>query len=706
MQYRFIAALLMALSFLLAVPGLSAQEIGRDAPWTLRVHYSFPQPGMTLDYEEKTSRWRVRAGERELADEVYFSIEFAEGAPWTYNDLADAVTVRTRYTDEIIGAAMRYTTTYPAKDGIVVEYTITVYNSRPLMTAQLSVKNQRETPVFVKALDPFVTGPKGITNLSADAAVRERRFEWRGGSPVFNREGNPVMTVFREPSADAILALGLLPDGQATSGTNFRPSGGAWHGRVFSRFEPPLRVLPGETLASDRLVICHGVPQPAELDLYYAWVSNQINPSNDNRQGPRSWVTVGEEQGLSELVSSSTTWKTRGVGHALVPGNWESRPGSMDGASPRYPRNMKSAADSLSDAGVAPGITIDPLSIDSGPSEAVAQSADGQVWLNPASPEAERFATGRYSDLVSWGYDFVVVESSMIPDEVLTQFGLTRVRADGLALKLIEQAMGDKGVVYPSSEGSVKAVRADWLEAASAIGRLADYSYGIAPLRLDLNGLNGIQNETHQAMRLWRGPVELIGNPSSDGARDLERFLRAPRLTANPVDIHSLEALVWQLDQKDEKGVAQAASLLTFSGASAWDANDVYIGRDKPLRLWDTQSGTFVGADGPVPSGEGLRLFGASDTVDRPWFIAASDEQKLSLPSVKTLQWDGTANVLRGTLGEGVTTDTKLHIHLPQGWTLDSAEAGGKKVKGDVQGEQLNVPLNGATGFELEFKRQ
>ncbi|MBI1319356.1 MAG: hypothetical protein GC168_10490 [Candidatus Hydrogenedens sp.] len=707
MQFRILAVLLLLAGVLGAATPLSAQEIGRDAPWALRVHYSFPQPGMTLDYEEKTSRWRVRTDAREIADEVYFSIEFAEGAPWTYNDLEDAVTVRERYTDEVIGKAARYTTTYPPKDGIVVQYVVTVYNDRPITTAQLQITNSRETPVFVKALDPWITGPKGVTNLSPDASVRERRFEWRGGYPVFSRDGDPVMTVFREPSADAILALGFLPDGQATSGTDFEQREGAWFGRAYSHFEPPLRVMPGATLSSDRLAICHGVPQPAELDLYFAWVSTQISPVNDNRQGPKAWITVPEEEGLSDLVSGAQAWKPHGIGYALVPGNWESRPGSMSGAAPRYPRSMKSAADSIEQAGVTAGITIDPLSIDSGPGAATLQSTDGQQWLNPASPEAESFAQRRYADLADWGFDFVVVEPSQIPDDVLMQFGLTRARAEALALKLIAAAVGPKSSVYPASEGAVRAVRADWLEAASAIGRLADYNYGIGPVRLDLDGLGALQEETAQAMRLWRGPIELIGRPSNDGARSLERVLRAPRFAANPVDLYSPETLVWQLDQKDDKGVAQAASLLAFSGAPVWDSSDVYIGRGRDLRLWDTQRGQFVDGSGPVPAGEGLRLFGASDVVDRPWFIAASDDSFQSLPSVKSLQWDGASNVLRGTLGEGVTGDTAVRIHVPQGWKLDSAKAGGKNVRGSEEnGEQLSVGLGGASSFELKFKRQ
>lgn len=680
--------------------GLSAHNL----PWGLRVHYSFPSKGMVLDYDEKTSRIRIGAGEASTyADDMEFNIQFADGINWTFRELGEAKTQRESITDPDVGHAISYTTTYPAKDGIQVTYVLTAFSKRPFLSLQLKVENQGATDVRIAALDPLVTGSGGVMSLTPQARVRERNIVARGGYPVFDPNGDPIMTVFSDPANRAIFALGILPAGKADSGTRFEQRNGAWHGRVLSRFTPPVRVAPGQSLVSDRVCVIYGAPQKGELDLFYSWALTVIDKPKDNRKGPSSWITISEEQGLDDLASDARSWASSGVKHALIPVNWETQPGSMKGASPRYPSNMKSAADTLRDAGAGPGLTFDPLAVEEGPGGAVAASSDGLSWLNPAAPEARNFALKRYAKLNDWGYGFVVVAPSSIPDPVLESFGLTRTEAYRLGMDLVEEATGDRPV-YPASSGALKAVRADWLEAASALGRMADYTTGYTPLRLDTRGLGGVDLETLGAMRLWRGPIEVQGQADGGGAKALAALFQLPRLDASAVDIDRRDPLVWQVDYPDDKGEVNGRSVITFTGADPFRADEVYLAGGGKLRLWDPIKNAFV-SDTESVTTQGLQVYGATTELPHPSFMSAIDLSTLQIPDVKYLQWDGAASVYRGAFDGTVSKDTMVSVHVPAGWSIKGAEVGGKKASPVTAGEAVLIGLNGSTSFEVSFAR-
>jgi hypothetical protein len=120
------------------------------------------------------------------------------------------------------------------------------------------------------------------------------------------------------------------------------------------------------------------------------------------------------------------------------------------------------------------------------------------------------------------------------PDAVLASFNLTRIESYELALKLVEQATGDMPV-YPASSGSLNPTRADWLEAASALGRMSEYTIGFAPQRLDASSIGNLDLETLGAMRLWKGPIEVVGRPQGGGTKALARLMQMPRLDAGPL---------------------------------------------------------------------------------------------------------------------------------------------------------------------------
>lgn len=525
----FRSRLLIAIvAFLSTVPALAkppqAEPAPSEFPWELRAHYSYPINGLTIDYDERYSRFRVRMGEDKiLANDLFFAIQFADGTTWDFHSLSPAKTVRDQMNDPQIGPGTTYSTTYPLKDNVEVRYIVTVFDTRPFMTLQLEVENKGSADLRISALDPLITPPSGITGFSQ---ATTRHFHECGGYPVCDKGSLPYMTTLSDPATNASLALGIFPEGLADSGVQLEQQGNAWHGRVQCKFEPSIKVGPGQTLASDRVAVAHGAPLKADIDLYYSWILSSLNPPKENKNGPVAWVSVADSEGLDALVSAAHAWD--GVKHALVPANWEGKPGSLKGAAGRYPANIKGAADALRSAGATPGITVDPLAADGGPGDATAQSQDGQQWVNPAVPAGQDYIRKRIGSLAGDGFAFFAVAPSAIPDEALSAFGISRAQANHLAIKLVGEAVGDRPV-YPAGGKAVGASAAEWAEVTTALGKLGEYAPGFGPVRLDGNGLGTLDPATAEAIQHCAAPIEVLGQPGGGGARSLAAALKAPK---------------------------------------------------------------------------------------------------------------------------------------------------------------------------------
>jgi hypothetical protein len=521
MRKMLVSALMLMLALQpAAFAAPKAEPSPSEFPWELRVHYSFPINDVIIDYDEAYSRIRVRQAGKVLANDLYFAIQFADGTTWDYRNLPSAKTVRQQTSDPVLGHGTSYTTTYPSKDNLEVRYILTAYDSRPFTTLQVEVQNHGTDDVRISALDPLITGPGGISGLPQ---ATHRQFTARAGYPVFDKGSAPYVTVLKDPASNATFAIGLVPEGIAESGIRLEQQGGAWHGRVESRFRPSLKLSPGQTLASDRVAIAHGAPLKADIELYYAWAFSSITPPKDNRKGPVAWVSVAGTQGLDALVSAVNQWD--GIKHALIPANWEGRPGSLKGGG-GWPANIGSAASALRSAGAMPGITVDPLAADGAPGAASVQSPDGQQWVNPAIPAGQDYIRKRIARLAGDGFAFFAVAPSAIPDAALEAFGISRGQANTLAIDLVEEAVGERPV-YAAAGQAVGASPAEWAEVATAFAKFSDYTKGMGPVRLNAEGLGQLDPATAEAIRNCPAPIEVIGRPSAGGAKSLAAALKA-----------------------------------------------------------------------------------------------------------------------------------------------------------------------------------
>jgi len=414
------------------------------------------------------------------------------------------------------------------------------------------VENVGQADVKIAAIRPVMAEKSVMQALSDQATVRHRRILDTGGQPVAAPGKDATMAVIHDPSKPICFGVGLIPQGQARSVVSFKEVKGEWHGDITCNYEPYKLLKPGAKMVSDPLWISHGVPDPDRVDMNYSWVYSTLVKVTPRPFTARGWYTLGSDKGLDAYVQASGDWKSAGIDHVLIGRGWEGRPGSMEGASGRFPDSMKDAVGDLSKAGLSVGVTIDPLSAkDEG--AGTAKSADGLSWLNPAVPESAEAISAKIKSLKDWDAAFVVVDYSAIPDDVLAGFGLTRAEAQNLAYKAIRQA-ADPLPVFPSSVSTVADGLDEWLDAGSSVALMAVYGMTPGPLCCTLGDSAQITQELMLAAQFWPGPIEFSGTLNSNIKDEVKEMLKLERVAAHPIDAALDAPRSWRLKRHDAAG--------------------------------------------------------------------------------------------------------------------------------------------------------
>lgn len=533
----------------LLFPALSAQA-DPTQPWELRNSYRIPIEKGVLIYAEDTAEWRVFMDSGLiLADRVGFRVQLEDGTEFKGTTLGDGVSGRERFTDEF-GEGMVYSVAFTPKNGVRLTHYLKTYRTRPFVFIEIAVENVGATDVKVAAIQPVKAEKSVMQALSPQATVRHRRILDTGGQPVAAPGGDATMAVLHDPSKPISFGVGLVPRGQARSVVAFNESGGEWHGEITCNYEPYKTLKAGEKLLSDPLWLSHGVPEPDRVDMNYSWVYSVLTKVPQRTFDGRGWFTLDGEKGLDAYVAAAGAWRSAGIDHVLLAKGWEGRPGSMEGASGRFPKSMKEAIGGLDKAGFNAGVTIDPLAARG---DGAAKSADGQGWINPATPEGTAALNEKIGTLKSWGAAFVVVDYSAIPDDVLAGFNLTRAEAQHLAYKALHKA-ADPLPVYPSSVSSVGVDLNQWLDAGSAVARMAVYGMTPGPLCCVLAGDADFSDDAMSAAQFWPGPIEFRGTLEKQHQNDVEKLLRMERIAAHPLDAGHDYPKTWRFQKHDAAG--------------------------------------------------------------------------------------------------------------------------------------------------------
>ena len=522
-KHRTATGVMLILIVLLLTPNqlILAQTLVEKLPWSLRNHYTFRTTTGSILYCEEDAAWTLndKVGSH-VVEEVGFSVTLANGTIIRADNLERADAHRINFEHER-GSGTHYNVVFPPHEGLQIRHSFTSFNDRGFQLITLSVDNVSQNIIHIQKLNPVVFLPGAVHLRDTEAMVHHQNVHVRGGSPIFDQGQQSMLTLFHEPNREILLAMGILPRGEARSGIDFQPHGGTWMGEISCIYDPNYSLQPGESLVADAVWLSFGDTDRDNVDLNYSWFFSTLGNNNSLTKAPAVWVAVQDNEGLDSLLRQAEAWRSYGIRHAVIPGNWERIPGSLEGATPLYPRNMAQAAKSLRDAQVSPGIVIDPLAIQAGESSGVALSDDGQAWLNLNDPNALNLYESRIKTILGWGFDFIVLESSHIPDSLLVKFDKTRSQADHLAFTYARSFAADK-VVLPTASLVINPESIDWNNVGRIIKHMSTYAVTPGPVRLQAESLAGLSDEIIQSMRAWPGPVELIGSPESRNRQTYE----------------------------------------------------------------------------------------------------------------------------------------------------------------------------------------
>ncbi|GMV93103.1 MAG: hypothetical protein AMXMBFR82_28810 [Candidatus Hydrogenedentota bacterium] len=595
--YSFVPALLILACF----PAFAEEEPApdlADLPWSLRDHYTITTADqqMYITYGGDNGEWSLDIkGIGTVLTKVAATITLADGSVIDLRDLGVGDTTRYKETAEL-GPGMKYTVKMSAPNGLGIVHSLTYHETHPFYVVRMELTNNGSEPLEVARISPVVIGPGGFGNLSLETTESPRRFDVIGASPVYTKVGDPLFSLFHDPVKNVTLAVGGLPVGRAKTGVHLEKFEGRYQGHITTTFDPAVTLAPGASLASDPVWIAFTLPKPADVDMFYAWAHANM-PDAKSEGVPECWVTVPDGESLPELIQAVNFWKGADVAHALVPVTWEGRPGSLEGAQPDYPKDMANAAAQLRQAGATPGITLDPLAVVDGKDEFTAVSADGQRWLNPANEQGKQFGVERLRAVARWGFGFYVVEPSLIPDEVLKHFNLTRTQANDLAYDMmVEVAAG--APVLGASEATLGASIDEWLLAAAATSRMEEYSVVVGPVRFDANAAGDLPDDAVTAMAFFGGPIELVGNPSSGLLKQIGKVFPKPYIWPRAIDSGSPAPKLWQVHVQQSQGAGERLAIVSFPGARAHTPADLVSPSGEGLQTMESSAAEFLDALG------------------------------------------------------------------------------------------------------------
>ena len=536
-----------AMAACLAGIALAADEFSSpsELPWSLRDRYTFQSGPTALVYAVDNGEWRIT---HELAgivlDKVQATITLGDGriVQVTGNDPGSP---SRRHVSTPYGPAAEYAVDWPAREGLVFRHAITALQEHPFYLVHVGVTNTTPEAVGIRRICPLAA-PAGSLQDEGDGAMSaERTVAALGGSLVYSAGSPGQMILIHDPVKKLCLVLCASPGTNTGGLTRVSRRTGPWDVVVASEYAPDVLLDPGETLESESAFVAFGEADPVTVGQHYAWVHRRRNPHAFGAL-PLAWVTIAGRQTPADLAHATREWWPIGVRHALVPADWEFPPGSLRGAPPDYPVDMRAVAVIMRESGISPGISVDPLVVQGGKPDWSLQDKEGQYWLNPSHPKAREFAVKRMRRVVDWGFEFFVLHPSRVPDSVLADWRLTRAQADHEAFMIIAEAAG-KLPVMAGSRGQLEPERDAWLAAAAATAWLSNYQLPVGPVRFDVSGLASIDEETLAAMALYRGPIEFVGIPSPRVRRQLESVCTRPRGWVWPVDAAAQAPKVWRI---------------------------------------------------------------------------------------------------------------------------------------------------------------
>lgn len=497
---------------LVAVPaGPAAGESGKA--WALRDHYSFKGERGEFRLDVQTAEWRVDInGLGVLIDSAWAEVELAGGKIVALNKLKSTDQTRSSF-DEPVGTGTYFQSRFPAVDGLDIAYSVARFDERPFLVLIIDVTNKSDQPIQIASLKPAVFGPGVVQNLDRGTTQSAFYTAWRGGYPMLQAPPKASLVHFHVPNPQITVGIGVLQSGMSDSHIIFNGAAPSITGVAESVYDPPLELQPGESLRSDPVWITVYLNESDHVHQHHAWAESTYRGELHYVPPPHAWVTVDPSADMDDLMDTARSWDRQTiVRHALIPYGWESRPGSLAGDTPRYPKDIRDAAADLRKLGLSPGISFDPLAASGGRERGVVEDSDGNHWLNPLDPEAKKTLAKRIERLVDGGFGFFLVPETTMPSATLGRMKLTRAHAHSLAIQLMRDVVPDAAII-PAPTLEIDSEAKSWEGLAATTFWYESLGYRAGPVRFNVDNLRDIPDPLAGLIRNYHGSVEIVGGP-------------------------------------------------------------------------------------------------------------------------------------------------------------------------------------------------
>lgn len=481
-------------------------------PWALRDHYSFSADHAAFRYDVKSAEWMLDVdGSGALIQDAQCEIEFADGEVLRLSSLRAVKDEREKFSGPM-GDGTFFRSVFEADRSLQITFTVARFNKQPFMLFFVALENKGNETIDVRAIRPVVFDPGSISNLGHRVTLSRQSVTRRGIFPVLRSDETASLLQFQIDEPEVTLGLGLLQTGIMNSYIDVKSAGGAWEGAIHCVFEPSVHINPGSKIGSDSIWLSFSVPEPREVLRLHTWAQSTDSPKMNTHAQVSGWITIDPELPVQALYTAVRQWNGANVNHVLVPSGWESHAGSLRGSKPSYPRDMARVAKEIRGLGMRPGITVRPLALENSRTEWGFQAGDGTNWLDVTSGPAIDFGVRQMEKVLDWGFQFLVVETSAIPDEVLRRLNVTRAQANGLALEIAARAARGRPV-YPAAELTLGNNVQQWRQAVSATAFFEEFGMIAGPVRLRVDTLPNLPPSLARAIGQFSGPIEFVGRP-------------------------------------------------------------------------------------------------------------------------------------------------------------------------------------------------
>lgn len=492
---------------------VAATAWGEDyKPWALRDHYSFSGDYSTFKIDVQTGEWMVEVSQLGiLVKDAQCEIEYADGR---VDRLSAIRSVRDEREDfeGPLGQGTRFRSLFVTKEGLEVDYSVARFKTRPFLMIHVNLTNLGPAPIAIREVRPAVFDPGSVAELGSSVVMNQALTQRRGNFSMMNAGAGAGLVLMSTKQPKMTLGVGVLRSGMVNSYVDLKPAGNSWVGSVRCAYTPSLTILPKTTVGCDPVWMSLYLNDAAEVSQTHTWSEIAGMNSTSPEALPQGWVTAGRGANVSEVIKVAEAWQGTFLNHVLVPAGWQESPGSLNGRAPDYPKDMGKLARDLIKIGMIPGISFDPLAAGLTEGKLTVKAKDGTNWLNLGLKDARGLAAERVDKLVNQGYQFFVVESSSIPDDVLKTFNVTREQADLYAMEIFTIAAAGYPVI-PSPALTVGNDLAQWQNAAQTTSFLQAYGVSAGPMRVESEKITEVSRPLADAINKFGGPLEIVGAP-------------------------------------------------------------------------------------------------------------------------------------------------------------------------------------------------